>query len=109
MLARIADDLGGGVEAHRLGVEQGGAEDVRMVALHPRRGIGDLGEAGGVAFGKAVAAEALDLLEGALGEIALDSRCAIMPSIILSWNALTPPVNLNVAIERRSCIGLGRR
>jgi hypothetical protein len=35
MLARIADQLGGGVEAHGLGVEQGGAEDVRMIMLHP--------------------------------------------------------------------------
>jgi hypothetical protein len=35
MLARVADDLGGGIEAHRLGVEQGGAKDVRMVAFHP--------------------------------------------------------------------------
>ena len=67
----VADDLGGLVEAHRLGVEQGGAEDVGMVAFHPARGVGDLGEAGGVAFGKAVASEALDLLEGALGEVAL--------------------------------------
>ena len=69
MLARVADDLGGGVEAHRLGIEQRGAEDVGMMAFHPGRGVGDLGEAGGMAFRKAVAAEALDLLEGALGEI----------------------------------------
>ena len=74
MLARVADDLGGRVEAHRLGVEQRRAEDVRMMMLHPGRGVGDLGEAGGVALGKAVAAEALDLLEGALGEILRDSR-----------------------------------
>jgi hypothetical protein len=31
MLACVADDLGGGVEAHRLGVEQGRAEDVGMM------------------------------------------------------------------------------
>ena len=69
MVAGVADDLGGRVETHRLGVEQGRAEDVRMVAFHPGRSISDLGEAGGVAFGEAVASETLDLLEGALGEI----------------------------------------
>ena len=84
MLARVADELGGRVEAHRLGVEQGRAEDVRMVALHPGRGVGDLGEAGGVAFGKAVAAEALDLLEGALGEVARIAVARSCRSIILS-------------------------
>ena len=63
MFARIADDLRGRIEPHRLGVEQGRAENVGMVALHPGRGIGDLGEARRMAFGKAVAAEALDLLE----------------------------------------------
>ena len=36
MLARVADELGGGVEAHRLGVEQGRAEDVRMM-MHSSR------------------------------------------------------------------------
>jgi hypothetical protein len=41
-----------------------------MMAFHPGRGVGDLGEARGVAFGKAVASEALDLLERALGEVA---------------------------------------
>ena len=109
MLARVADELGGGVEAHRLGVEQGRAEDLRMIMLHPGRGVGDLGEARGVAFGKAVAAEALDLLEGALGEIAAHSRCAIMPLIILSRKWLTPPVDLERRHRAAQRIGLGRR
>ena len=102
MLARVADELGRRVEAHRLGVEQGRAEDVRMMAFHPGRGIGDLGEAGGVAFGEAVAAEALDLLEGALGEIPVVAAGRSCRSIILSRKWLTPPVDLKVAIERRS-------
>ena len=58
----------GRVEAHRLGVEQRRAEHVRMPALQPAAGIGDQREGGGVALGKAVAAEALQLREGALGE-----------------------------------------
>ena len=50
MLARVAHDLGRRVEAHRLRVQQRGAEDVRMPALQPGRGIGDQREGGGVAF-----------------------------------------------------------
>ena len=71
VLAGIAHDLRGGVEAHRLGVEQRRAERVGMMAFHPRRGVGDQREARGVAFGKAVGAKPLDLLEGLLGKVAL--------------------------------------
>src|SRR3546814_20347993 len=42
---------------------------VGMTVFDPARGVGDLGEGGCVALGKSVAAESLDLLEGALGEI----------------------------------------
>ncbi len=69
MLARVGDDLGRRIEAHRLGIEQSRAEYVGVVMLHPAAGISDLGERGGVAFGEAVAAEPLDLLECALGEV----------------------------------------
>ena len=68
---RVADDLGRGVEAHRLGVEERGAEDVRVVALDPGRGVDEEGEARRVALREAVFAETLDLLEAALGEGAL--------------------------------------
>ena len=67
----VADDLRRRVEAHRLGVEERGAEDVRMPAFHPGRGIGDQRERGGVAFRKSVAAEAFELPEGLLGELLL--------------------------------------
>src|SRR3546814_3541557 len=40
-----------------------------MMTFHPGRGVGDLGEAGGMTFRKTVAAEALDLLECASGEV----------------------------------------
>lgn len=69
MLLRIAHDLRGRVKAHRLRVEERRAEDVGMMMLHPTARIGDLGKARRVALGKAIGAEALDLLEGALGEI----------------------------------------
>ena len=71
MLTRIADDLGGCVEPHRLGIEEGGAEYVRVVALHPAAGIGDQREAGGVALRESVGAEPLDLLERLLGKLRL--------------------------------------
>ena len=35
MLARVADDLRRGVEPHRLTVEQGAGEDLRIEALDP--------------------------------------------------------------------------
>ena len=84
VLARVAHDLRRGVEAHRLGVEQRRAEHVRMLALQPGRGVGDQREGGGVALRKAVAAEALELLEGPLGEVRARSRCATMPATSLS-------------------------
>ena len=39
-----------------------------------------------MAFGKAVFAEALDLLEAALGEILRRSRAPTMPPTIFCWN-----------------------
>jgi hypothetical protein len=41
------------------------------MALEPARHIDQQRKAGGVAFGKAIFAEALDLAEAALGELAL--------------------------------------
>jgi len=69
VLARIADDLCGRVEAHRLRVHEARAEHVRVVMLHPRRRVGDLSERGGVALREAVRPEPLELAEGALGEL----------------------------------------
>ena len=69
MLASIANDLSRCIKAHGLRIEQRRAENVRVAAFHPGGGERDLGEAGGMAFGEAVAAEALDLLEGPLGEV----------------------------------------
>ena len=69
VLAGVADDLGRGVEAHRLGVEERAGEDRRVVALEPGRGVDEEREARGVALGEAVGAEALDLAEAAFGEV----------------------------------------
>ena len=82
MIARVADQLGRLVEAHRLRVEDRRAEHVGIEGLEPAGGIDQQREGGGMAFGKAVFAEPLDLLEAALGEVVLDSRAATMPSII---------------------------
>ncbi len=70
MLARVAHELGGRVEAERLGIEHRGGEDVGVAAFHPARGVDEEGEARRVALGKAVFAETLDLAEAALGEVA---------------------------------------
>src|SRR5207247_2069843 len=71
VLARIAHQLRGGIEAHGLGIEQRRAKGLGEVPFHPRRDIDQDGEARGMALGEAVFAEALDLLEAALGEFAL--------------------------------------
>ncbi len=69
MLARVAHDLGRRIEAHRLRVEQRAGERGGMELLDIGRDIDEQREARRMAFGKAVGAEALDLLEAALGEI----------------------------------------
>ena len=68
MGAGIPDDLGGRVEPHGLGIEQGAAEDLRMMALQPGRGIDKERKAGGVAFREPVAGKALKLFETAFRE-----------------------------------------
>ena len=71
MLACITHQLRRGVEAHRLAVEQRGQKGVGVVALQPRADIDQQRKAGRVALWEAVFAEALDLLEDALGVIRL--------------------------------------
>src|SRR3546814_8276066 len=67
LIAGIAHDLRRRVETHRLGVEQSGPEYVGMMMLHPARGIGDLRKDRCMAIRKAIAPDALDLLEGEIG------------------------------------------
>ena len=97
---RVAHELGRGVEAHRLGVEDGGAEHVGVVALEPGRDVDQEREAGGVALGEAVIAEALDLLEAGLGEVAVvaarDHALDQLGAKRSIW-----PERRNAAIERR--------
>ena len=69
VLTCVPHDLGRGVEAHRLGIQKRCAEDIGMVAFEPGGGVGDQGEGGRVAFGKAVGPEALQLAEGLFGEL----------------------------------------
>ena len=69
MRARIAHQLRRRVEAHRLAVQQRREKGVGVVALDPAADIDQQREAGRVALRKAVLAEALDLLEDALGEL----------------------------------------
>ncbi|MCY1410865.1 hypothetical protein D9M71_262420 [compost metagenome] len=67
--ARILEDLVRAVEAHRPAVDQGAGIGSRLVALEPATGIGQQGKTGGMGLGKTIAAEALDLLEDARGEL----------------------------------------
>ena len=65
----VAHELGRGVKAHGLGVEDGATEHVRVAVLEPGRDVDQECEARGVALREAVLAEALDLAEAALGEV----------------------------------------
>ena len=60
MPARVLHQLRGAVETHRLRIEQGGEEAGGLVALEPAADRDQQREAGGVAFGEAVVAEAED-------------------------------------------------
>src|SRR5262249_57859764 len=71
MLAGIPHELGRLVEAHGLAVEDRRAEDVGVVPLDPGGHIDQQREAGRVALGEAVFAEALDLIEAAFAERAV--------------------------------------
>jgi hypothetical protein len=66
---RVLHQLAGRVEAQRLAVEHGGQELGRVVALDPAAVVDQQREADRVAFGEAVAGEALDLLDHALREV----------------------------------------
>jgi hypothetical protein len=68
----ILDQLGRRVEAHRLAVEQRGRERRGVMALQPRRHVSQKREAGGVRFGKAVLAEAFDLVVNLVGELLVE-------------------------------------
>ncbi len=61
MLARVADQLGGGVEAHRLVAEESGIELRRVVREEVHRFIGGVAEGGGVFLAEAVAGIAHDV------------------------------------------------
>jgi len=64
MLGASTDELGRSIEAHGLGVEQGGGEDLRVVVVASPSGVVDQdGEARGMALGENLLDETFDLLE----------------------------------------------
>src|SRR5262249_47168834 len=69
LLAGVAHDLRRRVEAHGLAVEERRRKDRGIMALEPSRDIDQEREARGVRFRETVLAEALDLLEAALGKL----------------------------------------
>src|SRR5688572_11884797 len=68
MCPRIAHQLRGRVEAHRLAVEERSGEDRGVMAFHPGGGVGQQGKAGTMTFREAVFAETLYLAEDPFGE-----------------------------------------
>src|SRR5580698_4932190 len=69
MFARIAHELGWRVKAKRLGVQHRRDEDIGVAAFHPAGIVDEEREARRMALGKAVFAEALDLVKAAFGEL----------------------------------------
>ena len=75
MRACITHQLGRRIKAHGLRVEERGKEGGGLVAFDPATDIDQQREAGGMAFGKAVFTEALDLLEDSVGYVGLIAAC----------------------------------
>src|SRR5262245_33376896 len=71
MLRGIAHDLRRRVEPHRLRIEEPRRESCRIAEFDPRRDIDEMGKARGMTLREAIFAEALDLVEAALGKAAL--------------------------------------
>src|SRR5262245_25814271 len=69
MVDRATHDLRRRIEAHGLGVEECRGKRRWVMAFEPGRDIDEMSEARGVALGEAILAEALDLVEAALGEL----------------------------------------
>ena len=94
MALRILDQLVGRIKPHGLAVEQRGQEGLGFVPLEPGAGVGQLREAGGVRFGKAVFAEALDLAADGFGEgalVAVRQHAGDDAFVVLCQVALAPP------------------
>src|SRR5690554_2536608 len=101
MLARIDDNLGRRIEAHRLAVQQCGRKDVGIMAFDPGRDIDQQGKTGGMAFGEAIAAEPFQLPEYPLGKF-LGIAFFDMPSTSFFSYWLTNPLALKVAMLLRN-------
>ena len=99
--ARIAHQLRRRVEPHRLAVDQRGAECRRLVALEPGGDVDQQREARGVGLGKAVFAEALDLLEDLPANSPRSRARACRRSDPRSKGSM-PPLRFHAAMARRS-------
>src|SRR5689334_1843333 len=71
VLARIAHQLCRLIKPHRLAIEDGGAEHIRITAFDVGRGINQKRKTRRMTFGKTIFAEAFDLAETILGKIAV--------------------------------------
>jgi hypothetical protein len=110
--ARVLDQLRGRVKAHRLAVQQSHVERRRVMALQPGGDVGEQGEARRVRLGKAVATEALDLVEQAPGVIlAVAARQHALGELLFKGQqlAVASPVGDGAAQLVRLAAGKARR
>src|SRR5262249_11365097 len=96
MSARASHDLRRCIKAHRLRVEQRRAKCRGVMAFDPGRDIHKVGEARGMTLGETILAEALDLVEAALGEL-----CRITALRHMADHLLAQAVNGAAAAEGR--------
>ena len=68
MTSRILDQLRGRIKPHRLRVEQSGQKGSRLMALEPRRDIGQQGKTRCMRFRETVFAKTFDLAKDRFGE-----------------------------------------
>src|SRR5580704_18808156 len=71
MIDCIANDFSGGIETHRLRIEQRARERSRMMTFDPSRDVDQMGETRGVALRKPVTPKSLDLVKAAFGKLAV--------------------------------------
>jgi hypothetical protein len=78
MIARVSDDPGRRIETYGLGVQQCRAEDIRMMALEPRGGVGDQSERSGMTLREAL--ERVPARQSALGRKNVPDQTLILAS-----------------------------
>ena len=92
MVLGISHQLGRGIKAHGLGIEQGRQEGIGMMPLEPTTHINKQCKAGRMRFWKAVFAKALDLCKDPLGKLAcVATHEHAVDDFVVEWSKTSTP------------------